>query len=102
VSRLLATKQPTSGSRRYYHGFDISSAQFPKTLFESNLELSVHDILQPFHKEHLGRYDLVNVRLLVGAIKETDYMTAVTNAASLLSQFPRFSPVSGETLMIMG
>ena len=59
------------------------------------MKLSVHDILQPFPKEHLGRYDLVNVRLLVGAIKETDYMTAVTNAASLLSQFPRFlqSPV---------
>ncbi|KAH8698994.1 putative LaeA-like methyltransferase [Talaromyces proteolyticus] len=85
VSQLLPTKQPTQDSpQRYYHGFDISSAQFPEKPFQSNMEFSVHDILQPFPQEHVGRYDFVNVRFLLGAIKEADYMKAVINATSLL------------------
>ncbi|EED18135.1 LaeA-like methyltransferase, putative [Talaromyces stipitatus ATCC 10500] len=82
VSQLLSTIP--DDPQRYYHGFDISSAQFPSTPFQSNMEFSVHDILQPFPQEHMGRYDLVNVRFLLGAIKEADYFTAINNAATLL------------------
>lgn len=86
MSELLSAQRPVSdSSQSYYHGFDISSDQFPTEALPPNMEFSVHDILQPFPEEHIGRYDLVNVRLLVGAIKEADYFRAVNNAAALLS-----------------
>ncbi|RHZ53460.1 hypothetical protein CDV55_103603 [Aspergillus turcosus] len=69
------------------HGFDISPAQFPFSSLKAprhEIKLSVQDILQPFPKEHLGRYDLVHVRLLVGAMKEVDYPAAVRNLYDLL------------------
>lgn len=47
----------------------------------------MQDILQPFPKEHWGRYDLVHVRLLVGAMKEVDYPQAVRNLYDLLSEY---------------
>lgn len=74
------------------HGFDISPAQFPFSSLKAprhEIKLSVQDILQPFPKEHLGRYDLVHVRLLVGAMKEVDYPRAVRNLYDLLSMLPR-------------
>ncbi|KAL5693812.1 hypothetical protein EMGR_004340 [Emarellia grisea] len=48
------------------------------------IQLTVQDILQPFPQEHRGRYDLVHVRLLVGALKEVDYPRAVRNLYDLL------------------
>lgn len=68
---------------RYYHGFDISPDQFPSD--PGHIHYSVQDTMKPFPPEHLGRYDLVHVRLLVGAIKEVDYKHAVANLVTLLS-----------------
>jgi hypothetical protein len=70
--------------QRYYHGFDISPDQFPKD--SGRVQFSVHDITKPFPKEHLNRYDLVHVRLLVAAIDETDYPAAIANVYSILSK----------------
>jgi hypothetical protein len=70
--------------QRYYHGFDISPDQFPAD--SGRVQFSVHDITKPFPKEHLNRYDLVHVRLLVAAIDETDYQSAITNVYSILSE----------------
>ena len=75
-------KMPINGTR-YYHGFDISTDQFPSD--PGNIHYSVQDILKPFHAEHLSRYDLVHVRFLVGAIREADYTPVVVNLLSLLS-----------------
>lgn len=69
------------------HGFDISPAQFPFSSLKAQrheIQLTVQDILQPFPQEHRGRYDLVHVRLLVGALKEVDYPRAVRNLYDLL------------------
>ncbi|KAL6233811.1 hypothetical protein BDW75DRAFT_231683 [Aspergillus navahoensis] len=49
-------------SLRYFHGFDISPAQFPPA--PEGIELTVQDIFKPFSVEHHNRYDLVNARLL--------------------------------------
>ncbi|OKP14388.1 hypothetical protein PENSUB_14167 [Penicillium subrubescens] len=68
--------------QRYYHGFDISPDQFPKD--SGRVQFSVHDITKPFPKEHLNRYDLVHVRLLVAAIDETRYPAAIANVYSIL------------------
>lgn len=82
VSKVL---DPEPQSPVYYHGFDISSQQFPK--MQENIQFSVHDITKPFPEEHLGRYDLVHVRLLVAAIDESDYKLAVANIDAILSMF---------------
>lgn len=73
---------------RYYHGFDISEAQFPSNPGEINF--SVHDITKvpPPHYRH--RFDMVHVRMLVGAIKESEFETVLANIMSLISkgEFP--------------
>ncbi|KAF3384451.1 hypothetical protein F1880_002273, partial [Penicillium rolfsii] len=85
--------EASSQTQRYYHGFDISPAQFPKDL--GHVQFSVHDITKPFPKEHLNRYDLVHVRLLVAAIDETDYQAAIANVYSILSMQDDFSEPGG-------
>ncbi|KAJ5672227.1 hypothetical protein N7507_001354 [Penicillium longicatenatum] len=73
---------PDSQKPVYYHGFDISSQQFPKE--QESIQFSIHDITKPFPEEHLGRYDLVHVRLLVAAIDESDYKLAIANINAIL------------------
>ncbi|PYH28211.1 class I SAM-dependent methyltransferase [Aspergillus neoniger CBS 115656] len=68
---------------RYFHGFDISSAQFPLSL-PAGIGFSVQDILNPFPVEHHNRYDLVYVRMLVTAIRNTEYRDAVKNLLTIL------------------
>lgn len=87
VSKVL---DPESQSPVYYHGFDISSQQFPKE--EENIQFSVHDITKPFPAEHLGRYDLVHVRLLIAAIDESDYKLAIANINAILSMSHPIQP----------
>ncbi|KAJ5432707.1 uncharacterized protein N7458_011863 [Penicillium daleae] len=79
VARELETSARVN---RYYHGFDISLDQFPTD--SGLIEFSVHDITKPFPKEHLNRYDLVHVRLLVAAIDESDYQAAISNVKAIL------------------
>lgn len=42
----------------------------------------------PFPKEHLSRYDIVHVRLLIAAIDKSDYRTAIDNISAILSMYP--------------
>ncbi|KAL2808888.1 hypothetical protein BJX63DRAFT_435692 [Aspergillus granulosus] len=77
-----ALSQVIDSSRLYFHGFDISSAQFPPA--SSGIELSVHDVMTPFPPEHLDRYDLIHVRLLVTALGESEFQTAIRNMLSML------------------
>ncbi|BCS23503.1 class I SAM-dependent methyltransferase [Aspergillus puulaauensis] len=69
-------------SERQFHGFDISAAQFPPA--PAGITFSVHDIFQPFPAEHLNRYDLVHVRLLVTAFPESEFQKAVENLLTIL------------------
>ncbi|KAL4895020.1 hypothetical protein BDV59DRAFT_159117 [Aspergillus ambiguus] len=71
----------------YLHGFDISTTQFPfyKDITPTyEIYLSAHDARDRFPEDHRGRYDLVHLRLLVGAFKEEDYMRTVQNVYELL------------------
>jgi hypothetical protein len=77
---------------RYFHGFDISSAQFPAA--PNGIELSAHDVLTPFSPEHRDRYDLIHVRLLVTALGESEFETAVRNLLSILSELRESVKVS--------
>ncbi|KUL91145.1 hypothetical protein ZTR_00834 [Talaromyces verruculosus] len=83
VQSYLDTTYPI-GNKRYYHGFDISDEQLPKDRGDGSIHFSLQNCLEPFPLEHHGRYDLVHVRLLVAALKESEYKTAVANIATLL------------------
>ncbi|KAJ5762328.1 uncharacterized protein N7511_005710 [Penicillium nucicola] len=78
----VSTVLEQTNTNCYYHGFDIAADQFPAN--RGNLDFSVQDITLPFPKEHWNRYDLVHVRLLVAAIDEVDYMTAISNLSAIL------------------
>ncbi|CEN60816.1 hypothetical protein ASPCAL03249 [Aspergillus calidoustus] len=77
-----ALSKIVNSSARYFHGFDISPAQFPAA--PDGIELSVQDVLTPFPPEHRGRYDLIHVRLLVTALGESEFETAVRNMLDIL------------------
>ncbi|KAL2864412.1 class I SAM-dependent methyltransferase [Aspergillus lucknowensis] len=81
-ARKQINETPGTGTQIYYHGFDISAAQFPENPDE--IEFSVHDILKPFPAEHHNRYDLVNVKFLVAAFPESQYPAAVNNLLTIL------------------
>lgn len=84
MSRRLEAEFPAS-TPRYFHGFDISPAQFPAEAGDDSICFSVQDLLQPFPAEHLNRYDVVHVRLVLGAIPEASYSLAVANLLAILS-----------------
>lgn len=76
-------QEAVHGTQCYYHGFDISPDQFPEDT--DNIKFSVHDITLPFPKEHWNCYDLVHVRLLVAALEESEYKSAISNIQKILS-----------------
>lgn len=69
---------------RYYRGLDISEAQFPST--PEDIDFAVQDITKPPLLQDRNRYDLVHVRMLVGAIKESDFGTVLAHLMTLLSK----------------
>ncbi|KAE8354505.1 S-adenosyl-L-methionine-dependent methyltransferase [Aspergillus coremiiformis] len=84
---LAAALNASPTNRLYLHGFDISATQYPfsKDISPSHeLHLSVHDMRHRFLPEHRGRYDLIHLRLLVGALKEEDYARSMRNIYELL------------------
>src|SRR5699024_3593958 len=87
TASLLISRNPNPPRPYYLHGFDISAAQFQSFHTEKNTEihLSVQDCLQPFPAEHHGRYDLVHLRLLIGALRASEYEAAVKNAYDISS-----------------
>ncbi|KAJ5291196.1 hypothetical protein N7478_000447 [Penicillium angulare] len=84
--------------RSYCHGFDISAEQFPEEQSEK-VQFSVQDITAPFPKEHCNRYDIVHVRLVVAAISESDYRTAIDNISVILKPggFLQWEEIDEET-----
>lgn len=83
VASQLSTIPTLKGEPRSFHGFDISDAQFPVNP-PSNMRFTVQDILQPFPEEERGKYDLVQARFLILALKAKEIETAVRNLTQLL------------------
>ncbi|RDW86565.1 class I SAM-dependent methyltransferase [Aspergillus mulundensis] len=80
---FLDSKFPGTEENRTFHGFDISSEQFPQST-PDNVSFSLHNVLKPFPPEYHGKYDLVYVRLLVAAVPESEYEIAVRNLVEIL------------------
>ena len=87
---FLNTKCPSPG--RYFHGFDVSPAQFPSSP-PIGVEFSVQNILDPFPAEHHNRYDLVYVRMLVAALGKNVYQNVVQNLLTILSKHRLLFPL---------
>ena len=79
----LASIPLKDGSKRYFHGFDVTDGMLLAVL-PSDITFSVHDILKSFHEEHKSKCDFMHVRLLVYAIKEVGIKTALQNVTELL------------------
>ncbi|KAE8374600.1 hypothetical protein BDV26DRAFT_284130 [Aspergillus bertholletiae] len=87
LSSLITAPKAYPTHRLYLHGFDISSAQYPfyqDITATHEFHLSVHDMRQRFPPEQRGRYDLIHLRLLAGALKEEDYPQSMRNIYELL------------------
>jgi SAM-dependent methyltransferase len=85
VASELSVIPTSNGQKRHFHGFDISDAQFPANRAEG-MNFSIHDVLNTFPEEEKGKYDIVQVRLLLLALKEVDISTAVQNVVQLLRE----------------
>ncbi|KUJ13691.1 uncharacterized protein LY89DRAFT_145582 [Mollisia scopiformis] len=92
LSSTLSHDQPNDRAAPSYTGFDISSSFFPTDL-GPDFKFVQHDILQPFPKEYHGNYDLVHLRLLVGAVLEKQLPIALRNVIELLGHTWRLSPM---------
>lgn len=71
LASLLSPIFTRSGKTRSYHRFDISGQQFPEHR-PSSINMSIHNVLKPFPVHHRHKYDLVYIRLLCLAFRETE------------------------------
>lgn len=66
-------------------GFDISNAQFPpREILPSNLSLSSWNMFEPPPKEYEGFFDVVNIRLILLALKDGNPRPVLENVLKLL------------------
>ncbi|KAJ5918712.1 hypothetical protein N7454_009856 [Penicillium verhagenii] len=66
-------------------GFDISGDQYPLAHWlPSNVTLHEHDAFQPFPEEHLGKYDIINVRFFMTLLSGQNLPQLLQNVMSLL------------------
>ncbi|CAI6335751.1 unnamed protein product [Periconia digitata] len=62
----LSELSKTSPSTHQFFGYDISDAQFlPSSSLPSNVTLSLGDFKKPFPSELHGKFDVVNIRLII-------------------------------------
>lgn len=64
---------------------DISPLQFPPAYTcPENVSLENHDIFQPMPDKYVGRFDVVHVRLIVGAVYSQDKAWVIENLLRLV------------------
>lgn len=85
MSAKLAEEFPGANPPGQFDGFDISTAQFPPEE-DNGFKWIQHNMLQPFPKEYHNLYDVVHVRFMAVAFKQTDYKTAVNNLVEIVSK----------------
>jgi len=67
-----------------FHGFDITDVHFPDKEFPRNVSFHQHDMREPFPEEFIGKFDLVNIRLVVLGLKGNEWELAMKNLIALL------------------
>lgn len=68
-----------------FEGYDISDAQFlPKDSLPSNVSLSFGDFKKPFPDDQQGKYDLINIRLIIISMGNDVWQSTLRNVLTLL------------------
>jgi SAM-dependent methyltransferase len=65
-------------------GFDVNSHAFDHTL-DPSIKLIEHDCTRTFSPEHIGKFDLVNMRGLAYAVPREGFSRLLNNVIKLLS-----------------
>ena len=66
-------------------GFDISSAQFPPLkAFPTNTGFKELDVYGPIPDEYCGKFDLVQIRLIIAGVRESGPVPILENLLKLL------------------
>ncbi|KAK1843829.1 methyltransferase domain-containing protein [Colletotrichum chrysophilum] len=60
-------------------GFDFDAVKFPVSTASSNVKFKQQNVLQEFPTELQGTFDLAHVRLLLIAMKASEFQTATEN-----------------------
>ncbi|KAL4811078.1 S-adenosyl-L-methionine-dependent methyltransferase [Aspergillus unguis] len=79
--RELANVLPASSQ---LDGFDLSDSMFSRDNLQGNIKFYHQNFLEPFPEEFLGKYDVVNVRVMVVALSSYEWEPAVRNLMTLL------------------
>lgn len=81
LRELAAQSIPTAE----FHGFDISSSQFPPaSSLPGNVQLHYGNVMEGFPSELHDSFDVVTVRLLVASLNGDDWRHATDNLIKLL------------------
>lgn len=70
-------------------GFDITDAHFPTRDVPENVQFVQHDMRTPFPEEYLGRFDVINIRLVLLGLRDDEWSLAAEQLATLLSRKPK-------------
>ena len=74
-------------------GFDVSAAQYPyHKWLPKNVHLHVHDAFAPFPPDHIGIYDIVQLRYFFTLLDPQNVQGLVENLMTLLSASFETSP----------
>ncbi|KAL7781367.1 hypothetical protein V8C43DRAFT_319886 [Trichoderma afarasin] len=69
-------------------GFDISDDQFPhKSALPNNVTLSIMDAFSQVPRDHVGKYDMVHMRLWSCIVRNNEINRLIHHATQLLSEF---------------
>lgn len=82
--RELAKSLPASSQ---LDGFDLSDSMFNRENLPGNIEFHNQNFLEPFGEHFLGKYDVVNVRVMVVALSSDEWEPAVRNLMTLLREY---------------
>ena len=68
-------------------GFDISAAQYShRNWIPTNVHLHVQDVFTPFPPDHVGIYDVVQLRFFLTLVNPTNVRGLIENLMTLLSK----------------
>lgn len=74
-----------SPSTYQFDGYDISDAQFmPKDELPSNVTLGIGDFKKPFPEDLQGKYDMINIRLIIISMGNDVWQSTLRNVLTLL------------------
>ncbi|KAL2838174.1 S-adenosyl-L-methionine-dependent methyltransferase [Aspergillus pseudoustus] len=65
-------------------GFDLSDSMFSRDGLPGNIKFYHQNFLEPFPEEFRGKYDVINVRVMVVALAADEWAPAVRNLITLL------------------